>query len=260
MKILSRNGEPIQSLAQWTRPKEKDLHWKPGRSAMELARVWCPAGGPECPTAISALLSTHEWTRDLRLDEVRPEHVTPLPERGEGRNHDLWVRGTAGSKPFILCVEAKADEPFGDTIGDTCTKALQRSEATGAVRRARALLQMTFGAEAAPDRDPWKSLRYQLLTAIAGTALQARMDGAARAALVIHEFQGSKTNKARLDRNAADLQAFLTNLNGGKPVDLSEGHFAGPWAIRTGPDSDSTVEVLVAKIVTHLSEEDVRNP
>lgn len=202
---------------------------------MELARAWCPEGGPECPTAISALLSTHEWTRDLRLDEVRPEHVTPLPERGEGRNHDLWARGTAGSNPFTLCVEAKADEPFGDTIGENCAKALQRSDATGAVRRARALLQVAFGAEAAPDRDPWKFLRYQLLTAIAGTALQARMDGATRAALVIHEFQGSQTDRARLERNAADLQAFLANLNDGKPVKLSEGCFVGPWAIRTGP-------------------------
>lgn len=260
MKILNRSGEPILSLEQWTRPKKEDLHWKPGRSAVELARAWCPTSGPACPSATTALLSTHEWTRDLDIDEVRPEHVTPLPERGEGRNHDLWAKGVANGAPFTLCVEAKADEPFGDTINETCSKALERSEATGAVRRARALLQMVFGAEAKPDREPWKALRYQLLTAIAGTALQARIDGATRAALVIHEFQGNETTSARLDRNAVDLQNFLTILNDGKLVSLGEGRFAGPWTIQTGSHKDTPVEVLIGKVVTRLDEGNSQTP
>jgi hypothetical protein len=220
---------------------------------MELARAWCPASGPACPAAISALLSAHEWTRDLQIEEARPEHVTPLLERGEGRNHDLWAKCSANGHPFTLCVEAKADEPFGDTIGETCAKALQRSEATGGVRRARALLRMVFGAQAEPDREPWASLRYQLLTAMAGTALQARRDGASRAALVIHEFRGSRTKAELLERNAGDLMGFLGVLNGGTPVGLGAGSFAGPWTVRTGSDPDAAVEVLVGKVVTRLA-------
>lgn len=189
MKILSRSGELIRSIDQWTRPK-KTYQWREGRSAMELARAWCPESGPACPPDVSALLSSHELTRNIQIEEARPEHVTLLPERGEGRNHDLWAKCSIDGRPFTLCVEAKADEPFGDTIGDTCANALRRSEKTGGVRRARALLHMLFGATAEPDREPYASLRYQLLTAAAGTALQARTDGARAAALVIHEFQG----------------------------------------------------------------------
>jgi hypothetical protein len=259
MKILNRSGEPILSIEQWTRPK-KEHQWSEGRSAMELARAWCPASGPACPAAISELLASHAWTRELQLEEVRPEHVTPLPERGEGRNHDLWARGSADGQAFTLCVEAKADEPFGGTIGETCAKAVERSEATGGVRRARALLQMAFGPAAEPDQEPWAALRYQLLTALTGTALQASRDGASRAALIIHEFQGPRTREALLQRNASDLEAFLRSLNGGKSVPLTQGCFAGPWAVRTGSGAESDVKVLVAKIVTRLDSGSTPSP
>lgn len=249
MRVLNRSGAPILSLEQWERPK-KEYQWREGRSAMELARAWCPASGPACPAGVAALLSTHEWTRDLQIEEVRPEHVTPLPERGEGRNHDLWARCTAGGSPFTLCVEAKADEPFGDTTGDTCAKALKRSDATGGVRRARALLKMEFGADTEPDREPWKSLRYQLLTAAAGTALQARIDGARRAALVIHEFRSSATTEHLLKRNAEDLEAFLRVLNKGQAVNMEAGTLAGPWTIQM-PEGEQ-VDLLIGKVVTRL--------
>ncbi len=217
---------------------------------MELARAWCPASGPACPSDITALLSSHDWTRNIQIEEARPEYVTPLPERGEGRNHDLWARCSADGRPFTLCIEAKADEPFGDTIGDTCTRAGERSEATGGVRRANALLHMVFGAEASVDREPYASLRYQLLTATAGTALQARADGARAAALIIHEFQGSKTSAPLLQRNAEDLAAFLTVLNGGEQVALAPGRFVGPWNVRVGDGDEGVVRLLVGKVVT----------
>src|SRR5690606_9255321 len=130
--LKDRTGGAILSIEQWTRPK-KDHQWAEGRSAMELARAWCPASGVACPAEISALLASHEWTRDIQIEEARPEHVTALPERGEGRNHDLWARCTASGRPFTLCIEAKADEPFGDTIRATCADALKRSPATGGV-------------------------------------------------------------------------------------------------------------------------------
>ncbi|MEO6516281.1 MAG: hypothetical protein ABIP18_11660 [Steroidobacteraceae bacterium] len=254
MNILNRTGEAISSIEQWTPPKKK-IHWKPGRSAMELARAWCPASGPACPADIATLLSSHDWTRNIQIEETRPEHVTPLPERGEGRNHDLWAKCSVDGRPFTLCIEAKADEPFGETIGDTCASALKRSEATGGVRRARALLHMVFGTEAEPDREPYASLRYQLLTAAAGTALQSRADGALTAALVIHEFQGASTSAPLLQRNAEDLAVFLKVLNGGEEVALTQGRFAGPWAVRAGSAADSVViQLLVGKVVTRLSE------
>jgi hypothetical protein len=251
VKILNRSGEAISSVEEWTRPK-KEYQWAEGGSAMELARAWCPASGPACPADLAPLLSSHEQTRNIQIEEARPEYVTPLPERGEGRNHDLWAKCSVGGRPFTLCVEAKADEPFGDTVGDTCIKALERSEATGGVRRANALLHMVFSAEASADREPYASLRYQLLTAAAGTALQARIDGAQAAALIVHEFQGSKTVAPLLQRNAEDLAEFLKALNGGEQVLLTPGRFAGPWNVRVADGEKGVLRLLVGKVVTYL--------
>jgi hypothetical protein len=40
MLILTKpNGSPINHFQEWTPPKQK-IHWKAGRSAMELARSW----------------------------------------------------------------------------------------------------------------------------------------------------------------------------------------------------------------------------
>jgi hypothetical protein len=252
VKLVNRSEETILSLEQWTRPK-KAHQWREGRSAMELARAWCPDSGPACPVDLVALLRTHDWTREIQIEEVRPEYVTPLPERGEGRNHDIWAKCSVNGQPFTLCVEAKADEPFGETIRDTCASALKRSEKTGGVRRARALLHMIFGSGAEPDREPYASLRYQLVTAIAGTALQARTDGARTGALIIHEFRGRDTSESLLHRNAEDLAVFLRVMNKSKQIELISGHFAGPWTVNCGPQENDSAQLLVGKVVTRLN-------
>ncbi|HWL64245.1 MAG TPA: hypothetical protein VNQ32_15725 [Steroidobacteraceae bacterium] len=111
---------------------------------------------------------------------------------------------------------------------------------------------MVFGAEAEPEREPWASLRYQLLTAVAGTALRARRDGASRAVLIIHEFHGSKTAAPLVERNAADLGALLGLMNGGKEVALASGRLAGPWGVQAEPGPDGAVQLLVGKAITTL--------
>lgn len=92
------------------RPK-KDYQWSEGRSAMDrgarlVSRILGGVPGGRFRPAFLARMV------DLQLEEVRPEHVTLLPEGGEGRNHDLWARALAHGGPFTLCVKATAVEPF----------------------------------------------------------------------------------------------------------------------------------------------------
>ena len=90
MTVVFKNHEdkPIEDWQNWTRPK-REYQWKEGRSAMELARSWFPSGTLQCPSELQNLLSTNARTADTQFDEGRPEFVTSLPQRGEGRNHDL---------------------------------------------------------------------------------------------------------------------------------------------------------------------------
>ena len=94
---------------------------------------------------MSVLLS-HPRLRGLKLFQGIPELVTSLPERGEGRNHDLWLLGKTERESVTLCIEAKADEPFGDeTVAEYRQTALhrrQRGESTRVPERIDSLLHM----------------------------------------------------------------------------------------------------------------------
>jgi len=81
---------------------------------MELARSWFHSGSPVCPHELQELLKSHPLTNGCDFLEGQPELVTTLPERGEGRNHDLWLRALCLAGSVTVCVEAKADEAFGD--------------------------------------------------------------------------------------------------------------------------------------------------
>lgn len=77
-------GTSITRWQEWTRPK-RDFQWKPGRSAMELARAWFRAGVVSVPSEFQELLESHERFHDIELVRGTPELITPLPQRGEGR-------------------------------------------------------------------------------------------------------------------------------------------------------------------------------
>ena len=65
----------------------------------------------------------------------------------------------------------------------------------------------------------WEAIRYQLLTAICGTILQAKHDSSNLAVFVVHEFHTDKTTAENLQRNSEDYAKFLTAMgipSGGK--------------------------------------------
>ena len=112
MVLLRPDGAPINKWEEWTRPK-RDYQWKAGRSAMELARSWFKDGNICAPKEWIELLSSHKRLSGFDFTKGVPELVTILPERGEGRNHDLSIQGKTSNENFTLCIEAKEGEPFG---------------------------------------------------------------------------------------------------------------------------------------------------
>jgi len=86
---------------------------------MELAKAWFPGDDLTVPPEIENILLSNPRLEGLQLINAIPELATPLPERGEGRNHDLWIRGKTPREKVTICIEAKADEPFGNfTVGE----------------------------------------------------------------------------------------------------------------------------------------------
>ena len=155
------------------------------------------------------------------------------------------LRGRTHSESVLVCVEAKVDEPFGVTIGENWHTAKNRQKPTRAPERIAALLEIVFGAAAQPDHSPWRNLRYQLLTGIAGTLIQAANEKAPLAVFVVHEFRMSTAKPTLLQTNAEDYYAFVKELF--KIQAVSEMQLYGPLPFHKGSHLSHPVELFVGK-------------
>lgn len=104
LKLTRPDGTPITRWEEWTRPK-RDYQWKEGRSAMELAKSWFRNGTLAPPLELLDLLNSHDRTKGIRSARGTPEKVTRLPERGQGRNHDLALIGHTGAEQVTVCID-----------------------------------------------------------------------------------------------------------------------------------------------------------
>jgi hypothetical protein len=234
MKLQQPNGKEIASWEQWTQPKQA-IHWKAGRSAMELAKAWFRDGKLSVPVEIADLLASHSRMQGLKIEKGVPELVTPLPERGEGRNHDLALIGHTGNEQVTICIEAKADEPYGnDTVGEYFRTALEKKagkKRTRASDRIAQLLTMVGLDIGELFACPWSAVRYQLLTAICGTAIQAKLDGSVCAAFVVHEFHTASTQPNRIEKNEQAYNGFLKAMLGKENPCTEAGQLQGPCKV-----------------------------
>ena len=212
--VLGADGRRVYSFDQWRRyapPAKGDAHWKDTRSAKELARAWYAGLEPQMPAELGALLGANDVLRSFTPATLRPEHESALDKFGKGRQHDLVIYGTAGGRRVVLCIEAKADETFGLTIGEELDR-VPRRNAKGTFRlpqRIEALCRRVFGRTI---DDELRALRYQLLHGIAGAMIEAAQ--ADVGAFIVHEFVPPTGPTLQSKRNHADLEGFVRTLTG----------------------------------------------
>ena len=248
LSLTGHDGHQIADWRSWTRPKA-EYHWRAGRSAMELARAWFTSPVPVCPPEVESLLESHPVTAGVALTEGWPEYVTPLPERGEGRNHDLLLVGCRDGCGVVVSVEAKVDEPFGERIGDYWLRARESKRRTRAPERIEALVSMVFGSGTRPDAKPWSLLRYQLLTAVAGTAIEAAHRKSDTAVLIIHEFITHSADPAKVADNGRDLSDFVSVLFSEGADPMQPGRLNGPAVLAADKNLPRAVNVFIGKAV-----------
>ena len=256
---INKNGQFIQSVDDWFRhapPKGGADQWRDGRSAKELARAWVESGSVSLPDELVALLASHPDTRSAVLESGEPEaRIAFDRRRGEVRNADLAVRAVLDNAPLAITIEAKADEPFDqlvpDTLADALDRLLERGRGAGIDRvrdLATSLLPRPCGR-----LPPLRLLRYQLLTAVAGSLAWARQLDAPRGVLVIHEFQTSQTSMRNLQRNAQDLDLFVRRLTAGATRGVEVGALVGPIRVPGEPLFDKPADLYIGKIVRRTS-------
>ena len=125
----SKSERILTSLEEWQTyaPPKSPHHWVDGRSAKEVARAWLSADGNALPAEVSEVLTSHSAFGQVLSWKAEPEarlRFDSFP--GEPRNSDLAVYATDAIGSYVLAIEAKADEPYGETVSQALANALER--------------------------------------------------------------------------------------------------------------------------------------
>lgn len=254
MKIVSKDTE-IHNIDDWfalAAPKGKERQWKEGKSAMETACAWIGNGKPTVPPDIRRVLDSADLSAKLKIDTVYPELVIPFDSYSGGtRNSDIAFVGTNPIGRVAVTVESKAGEPPGELIRKQAEIAAGKSEASNLETR---LFQLLRGIlKVAPDQlESVAHLRYQMLTAAAGTLTFAKNNGADLAVMLVHEFRTSVTKEADFERNEKDYHAFLEYLHRRHKNAGKAGNLNGPFHLPGGDKYTDPVPLYIGKVVTEV--------
>jgi hypothetical protein len=190
-----------------------------------------------------ATLSQESRFACLILDEGAPEKRTPLKGSGNGRNHDLWVKGHTPMEKVTLCIEAKADESFGSYNVEGYLKKskekLSQKIDTKVPERIQSLLQTIGGGI-----KEWGHVRYQLLTALCGLIEQMKVDGSNVGIFLVHEFRSKALDPKKVARNKKDYDALVQVLFRSK-TSTNQGVIKGAFGV-------GEVECYLGKIATTI--------
>ena len=220
MIITNPDGSEITTMEQWS-GRVNSSHWKPGRSAYSLADfVMNRGGGGVLRERVSSVLS-----RSVALDTATPEYGAKFDSHGGSPSKlDLGIFGRVGSESGLFVgLEAKVDERFGETVCKRYQRAvsyLEENPRSKAAARVRDLLSNYFGETAEPCDSAFSDIRYQLLTATAGTVAV----GADFSVFYVLVFETDSYDERRGRENRLDYERFIETA-GGKALMEGEGGF-----------------------------------
>jgi hypothetical protein len=250
---ISKSGHEIQSVDDWFEyapPKMGARHWKDGRSAKELAKSWFRKGFACPPDELRLLLET-EVGPELVFDEAKPECIIELDDlRGEHRNCDLVVLYTAGERRIAINIEGKADESFGDgTVGAYYDQKLNSS--SNVPKRIESLSGALFGKK--PDA-LIRTLRYQLLHAVAATLIEAGAHEAQMGVFLVQEFHSANLNKMKLRQNRTDWANFVRAFPELATIEVAENQIVGPISVPGGGRVPNSIPLYLGGFVSKCPE------
>lgn len=216
---------------------------RPGTSAPTLASAWSG------PLDLVGALATHPTFAGIAISTATVEEKAKFDTHGGNvRNHDVVVRGTTKEgDSVVVCVEAKAGETLGKTVAEQTAATEQALTANANSKAIKRLNDLITRFCRHPIEDPLvAALRYQLLTAWAGTLVHGAVAG--HVVLAVHEFRTDERPHDKSGINADELGRFARAVLG---CELP-GAVSIPWCVRV-PDVEGVDAALyVAHVVTDL--------
>src|SRR4051794_18880309 len=250
MEFFNTRGRRLRTVLDWQSlaPPAAKHHWAVGRSALELAHDWLEG---DAAVRATALLASRPELASLTLLDGIAEKLTRFDDiRGGPRHHDLLIHASTPSGAVVVGVEGKADESFDLTLRDYVANALRRRPDTTRAPERLDRLTTTFFGTTLDEEPALGGLRYQLLSALAGTLADAKLEDAGHAVLLVHEFVTDRTRDELHEANAAALSAFVERLGAG-PTGDGDAWITGPVVVRgDGQWLPAELPVFIAKLVT----------
>jgi hypothetical protein len=179
-------------------------HWKPLRSACELAKAWFEADG--VPKAVRRVLNGCEDYHAAQVVHGSFEHQTDLRSAGAPSQTDLLLVASIRAGLAVIAVEGKVDEGFGETVREWNASPSKRRPL-----RLTGLCDLLGLPSTTVD-----TLRYQLLHRTAAALLEAQRYRTGRALMLVHSFTDHNPTSKKGD-SFEDFQAFAATL--GAPLD-----------------------------------------
>lgn len=233
--IMAPTGESIVSVDDWfakAPPMRGEAHWKDDRSAKELARAWFRSGRASVPAELYHALA--ERFGGFEVTVAKPEHVTRFDAfPGGARNHDLLLLLRRGAEQVVVGIEGKAGESLDATVIAKYERAMRGRDdgaTTKLPERVLGLVEGLFGKRLG-EHVGLGEVRYQLLTASAGTLVEAKAHGASSAVVLIHEF-GRPTREGALSEAQVAIAGFISAFEVEAPAAAAVGALYGPLPVR----------------------------
>lgn len=229
MKILNyKNQIDIKSISDWREhcpPKNPDKQWIAGASAYELADEYTKNG----PISIENLFNIRFATVQHSFDIAYPEYETRFDNFGQGRVHDLLIKGVFNNQPAIFAIEGKVNESFGTSSLQEYYWKSKVNNLKGSnskiCNRIETLMIALFG-DSIPSNVG--EIKYQLLTALFGTLYEANLQKINSAFLIFQVFNSSKAKQDNIRKNHKELNK-LFNIIDSRNKQIYPNEILGPY-------------------------------
>lgn len=201
----------INSLPEWfskAPPKKGRKQWKNGHSAEEFAKLWFRKRKNQAEIPNELLVLIKKRFPDILFKFAIPEYITKIDSFAGGqRNHDLCLFGSSNNEDVVICIEAKATEILGRTIGQELYS-VKNNKSSNLPKRINNLSKTIFNV--IPENKPGlKDIRYQLLTGIYGTLVEGYLRMARKAMFIVYQICTNLVSKHTVEKNFSDIQRFL---------------------------------------------------
>ena len=206
-------GNIIQTISDWENhlfKKRKQEHWKPGRSAYEIADYLMNNDGEKIISEVIEKIIKESVVFDYAI----PEMEVRFDKFGHGREHDVGIFGeTKSKKRFFVGIESKVDETFNNKILNQYLESKSKEingVSTNSGKRIEQLLKLNFEIV----KPEYFDLRYQLLYSTAGT-IEAKENNNDLDIyfLIVIVFKTDLYNELKGIENYKDYIQFVNALN-----------------------------------------------